>query len=97
MAEALHPAAARIKYVLACDDETAEAVRRKLGAPFDDPNVRQFIAIAWKLGQTTRGRGEDHTDMAIAEGKRQAALFMASCAGRLLEPETYQAPTTERE
>lgn len=88
----VHPATQRIMVTLHCSRDEAESIRRKLGAPFEDRRVREFLAIAWKLGRTTRTPGQDEIDLGVEEGKRQAGLFMASCANRLLEPDTYQQP-----
>lgn len=69
-----------IKSVLKCDSETAELVMKNLGNVLAHEPTRAFLAMAWHLSTTTRTVQGTRDDVLINEGKRQAGLFLVSCA-----------------
>lgn len=78
-----------VKGTLNVDDATALQVVRNLGAVLSHDPTRAFIARAWHLSTTTIPASGSDRDVFVAEGHRQAGLFLVACAQSGLDLRTY--------
>lgn len=78
-----------VQRVLGCDAERAQRVVRRLGGLLTDPETRAFLLRFGEVsGVPMQGMTGERALIHI--GRRELAMFLVRCAGRTLDPATYE-------